>query len=168
MCFWFHVNIKCSNFERLDMSLGVNKISFAAAEPPRPSQVTTAGGASNTQLLKQCGPKDSVCFKGDNDIDNTKMSEMEKKEMVRSARSKAAGWSIFGGMFSTLYYGLRSENKVARKYGLDPIEDKPLIKTIKTQQMLWTLPSCLPGVGLLGGIVSWLYNKNMDAASVDL
>lgn len=167
MCFWFHVNIKCSNFERLDMSLGVNKISFAAAEPPRPSQVTTAGGASNTQLLKQCGPKDSVCFKG-SDGEGDKMTELEKKEMIRSARSKAAGYAIFGGPFSTLYYGLRSENKVARKYGLDPIDDRALVKTIKTQQMLWTLPACIPGVGLLGGIVGWLYNKNMAPESIDV
>ena len=38
------------------MSLSVNSVSFAGTEP-HPSQVKTAGGVQNTNLLKQCGPK---------------------------------------------------------------------------------------------------------------
>lgn len=150
------------------MSLGVNQISFAGTEnPTRPSQVKTAGGAQNTQLLKQCGPKDEVCFKGEEKA-YTPLTDADKKEIIRSARTKAAGWAIFGGPFSTLYYGLRSNKTIAEKYDLDLEKEKGLIKEIKTQQMLWTIPACLPGVGILPGIISWLYNKNMNSDNIDL
>ena len=163
-----------NGLERLYMSLGVNRISFAGTEPPRPSQVTTAGGASRTQLLKQNGLKDTVTFRGENDDEQgSKLTDDERKELIRTARSKSSGcaclWSLLGlGWTSVLYYGLRSDNKVARKYGLDPQEDKKLVKTIKTQQMLWSLPAALPFVGILPGLVAWLYNKNMDSSGIDV
>lgn len=148
------------------MSLSVNAVSFKGTDTQtRPSQVKTAGTTS-TNLLNQCGPKDSVCFKGDEK--DTGLTELEKKEIVRSARSNASGWAIVGGPISLLYYGMRSNLTVAKKYQLDPEEDKALIKEIKTQQMLWTIPACVPGLGIIPGVVSWLYNQNMNPENIDL
>jgi len=45
-------------------------------------------------------------------------------------------------------------------------KDKKLIKQIKNEQMLWTLPSAIPGLGLIPGVVSYLYNRNMDASGI--
>lgn len=149
------------------MSLSVNSVTFAGTEP-RPSQVKTAGGAQNTQLLKQCGGKDEVCFKGGKKQELAPLTDSEKKEIIRSARTKAAGWAFFFGPFSTAYYALRSNNTIAEKYELDKEQDKALIKEIKTQQAMWTLPSILPGVGIITGGIAWLYNKNMDAEKIDL
>lgn len=148
------------------MSLSVNAVNFKGTDAQtRPSQVKTAG-ATQTNLLNQCAPKDSVCFKGE--TKDNGLTELEKKEIVRSARSNAAGWAIFGGPISLLYYGMRSNLTVAKKYQLDPEEDKPLIKEIKTQQMLWTIPACIPGLGIIPGLVSWLYNQNMNPENIDL
>ena len=53
-----------------------------------------------------------VIFK---DFQSKKLSDPEKKELILKARTKAAGWAFFGEAFSTLYYGLRSNNTVAKK-----------------------------------------------------
>ena len=119
----------------------------------------------NTNLLAQDAPKDSVSFSGKSES----MSDDDKKELILKARTKAAGYAFWGGPFSTLYYGLRSDEKIARKYNLDPIEDKKLVKKIKKEQFLWTLPSLIPGVQLLAGAGAYLYNKCVaDPSDIDL
>lgn len=142
------------------MSLGVNKVNFTGSA--QCSGTAKAKAVENTNLLKQNAPADSVNFKGSD------IAEEDQKEIIRSARTKAAGWAIFGGIFSTLYYGLRSNKTVAEKYNLDEKKDKSLIKEIKNQQMLWTLPSMVPAVGLVTGLAAWLYNKNLDPEKIDL
>ena len=57
--------------------------------------------SQNTNLLKQSSNCDSVSFNGK----ESKMSDEEKKELILKARTKAAGYAVFGGPFSTLYYG---------------------------------------------------------------
>lgn len=125
------------------------------------------GKSHSTNLLKQSANQDSVSFSGQAD----KMSDEAKKELILKARTKASGYAVFGGPFSTLYYGLRSDEKVARKYNLDPVEDKKLVKQIKREQMLWTLPSAVASILIGGGPVigggaltlvgvgTYLYNK---------
>ena len=41
-----------------------------------------------------------------------------KQEILQKARQTAAGWSVFGEAISTLYFGLRSNKAVAKKYNL--------------------------------------------------
>ena len=110
---------------------------------------------ANTNLLKGDAPTDTVNFKG------KERTEAESKEIVRKARTTAAGWSIFGGIFSTLYYGLRSDDTV------DPKADKKLIKQIKKDQTLCTLPSAI-FYTIIPGLVTYLYCNNMDADKIDL
>ena len=131
-----------------------------------------ADKCQNTNLLKQSAANDSVSFSGK----ESKMSDDEKKELILKARTKAAGYAVFGGLFSTLYYGLRSDEKVARKFDLDPVEDKKLVKQIKKEQMLWTLPSAIAstlfgggaviggGALTLVGVGTYLYNKCVASA----
>ena len=116
---------------------------------------------ANTNLLKGDAPTDAVNFKG------KERTEAESKEIVRKARTTASGWSIFGGIFSTLYYGLRSDGTVAEKYDLDPKADKKLIKQIKKDQTLCTLPSAI-FYTIIPGLVTYLYCNNMDADKIDL
>ena len=84
-------------------------------------------GAVNTNLISQKAPQDSVNFKGR----SAEMSDAEKQELILKARTKAAGYAFWGGAISSLYYGLRSDEKVAKKYNLDPVEDKDLVKKLK-------------------------------------
>ena len=145
------------------MSLGVNKVSF--------SGVSNVNNTTQTEGVKNIGngyhanqglQADTV------DFQSRKLSDTEKKELILKARTKAAGWAFFGGSLSTLYYALRSDNTVAKKFNLDPDNDKALIKHIKREQMLWTLPSIIPGLGFIGGLAAYIYNKNCDANDIDL
>ena len=118
----------------------------------------------NTHLLKQDAPTDSVELS--NKESKSALSKEDKQEILQKAKTKAAGWSVFGGVFSTLYYGLRSDKKVAEKHGLDPEADKAFVKQIKREQMISTLPGAIfEGVG---GVISWLYNKNRDASKLEV
>lgn len=147
------------------MSLSVNKVAFAGTQNVgNVSNVNSAKKAElKTNLLAQEGEKDSVSFKGGKEL-----SETEQKELILKARTKAAGYSFWFGPFSVLYYGLRSDDTVAKKYDLDPKEDKKLIKKIKNEQLLWTLPACIPGVSLVAGGAAYIYNKNCDADKINL
>ncbi len=111
--------------------------------------------------LERTPKKDTVSFSG-----NSELTDSEKKELIAKARCKASGWSIFGGIFSTAYYGLRSDEKIAKKYNLDAEKDKKLIKEIKSQQTLWTLPGALLPGG--GGVAAWLYNNAVNPEKIDL
>ena len=115
--------------------------------------------ASELKLMDQ-PQQDTVSFSGRSD----EMSDLDKKELILKARTSAAGWSVFFSGFSTLYYAMRSDNTVAKKYDLDPIEDKKLIKQIKKEQVIHTIP------GLLElGLVGYIYNKCFaNAEDIDL
>ena len=110
-------------------------------------------------------PNDSVEFSKPEKTASEKTVE-QKQEILQKARTRAAGWSILFGIFDTLYYGLRSDKTVAKQFDLDVDKDKKFIKNIKKQQMLCTLPSMIPYVGLVSGTACWLYNKNMDSDKI--
>lgn len=123
-----------------------------------------ADKVENTNLLKQDAPEDSFEFEHKNN--GAELSKEDKQEILQKAKAKAAGWSVFGEGFSTLYYGLRSDKTIAKKYDLDEKADKAFIKQIKREQMKSTLPGLLfPG---MGGVISWLYNKNRDASNLEV
>lgn len=99
--------------------------------------------------------------------DNIELSKEAKQEIVKKAKTKAAGWSTFFGFINTLQYGLRSDKKVAEKFNLDKEKDADLIKTIKREQVKSTIPAVIGGffgVGLITGAITWLHHKNADAA----
>lgn len=135
---------------------GVKSVGFTAK----------ADKVENTNYLKQDAAEDSFEFEHKNN--GAALSKEDKQEILQKARSKAAGYSVFGGIFSTLYYGLRSDKKVAKKYDLDVEKDKKFIKQIKKEQTLWTLPASIPGMGILPGIVSYVYNKNLDPSDLEV
>ncbi len=140
--------------------LGVNGVNGVNGANP----AFKANEVKNTSYLKQDAPTDSLEF--EHKAGRKALSKEDKQEVVRSARTTAAGWSLFGGFASTLYFGLRSDKTVAKKYDLDVKEDKKLIKQIKREQILWTLPSCIQGLGAVPGFVAWMYNKNMDSSKI--
>jgi hypothetical protein len=126
---------------------------------------TGLGEVEKQNPVKFDTPNDSIELSSKNS--STKTTE-EKQEILQKARTKAAGWSILFTFFDTLYYGLRSDKKVAKQFDLDPQKDKNFIKTIKRQQMLSTLPSLIPGLGIIPGAVCWLYNKNLDPSKLEV
>lgn len=118
----------------------------------------------NTNLLKQEAPLDS--FEKEHKENKAPLSKEDKQEILLKAKTKAAGWSIFGEAFSTLYYGLRSDKTVAKKFDLDPEQDKKFIKQIKKEQVLSTLPGAIfPGGG---GVIAYIYNKTRDASDMNI
>ncbi len=94
------------------------------------------------------------------------LTKADKQQILSKARAKAAGWSILGEFVSTIYYGLRSDKTVARKFDLDPEKDKEFIKKIKRDQMIATLPGAI--VPSVGGIFAYLYCKNQDTSKIDV
>lgn len=141
------------------MSFEVNKVSFSGKlNSVANTNAINKPQAVNTSLLSKIS-KDTLNLKG------KELSEDKKKELVLKARTTASGYSFFFGPFSLLYYGLRSDKKVAKKYNLDPVADEKLVKSIKRQQLLWTIPGSL--AFFLGG-VAYLYNKNADASKIEL
>ena len=124
-------------------------------------QTFRASEAQNTNLLKQDAPVDTAEFSKE----KKELTKEDKQEIARKARTTAAGWATFGGIFSTLYYAFRSDEKVAKKYDLDPEKDKAFIRDIKSAQVKWTLP------GILGpelGVVGWIYNKVRNPNKIDV
>lgn len=144
------------------MSLSVNKIAFSGSVNNVSNVNSTNKTANNNTNLLQQQNFDSVNFKG------KELTDEEKKELVLKARTKAAGYSFWFGPLSVLYYGLRSDKTVAQKYDLDQQADKKLIKKIKNEQLLWTLPACIPGMSIVTGGAAYLYNKNCDADKIEL
>lgn len=129
------------------MSMNVNPVSF--------SGVSKAQSAGASQSISKAA---NVSFGEEQDAvqltkKETALTKEAKRELIHKARSKAAGYSCFGGVWSTLYYGLRSDKKVAEKYNLDEKEDKALIKKMKQEQLLFTLPAVI-GLGIVGYIMA--------------
>ena len=136
--------------------MNVTPVSFAGMQGVANVKECCEPKQVSSMKLQDQPQKDTVNFCGKSDS----MSDSEKQELILKARTSAAGWSCFGAGISTLYYAMRSDNTVAKKYDLDPVEDKKLIKQIKKEQVLHTIPS------LLGfGIVGYIYNKCFANAS---
>lgn len=138
------LNVSGVNFANPVSSLkAVNGVSFKANE-------------ENNIDLKE----DSV------EISRPELSTRDKQKIIKEACQKAAGYAIFGGIFSTLYYALRSDKKVARKYNLDPVKDKDLVKQIKNDQTIWTLAGAL--LPAAGGIIAYIVAANKNSKNIEI
>lgn len=96
-----------------------------------------------------------------------KLSVEQRQLMLHESKITASGWSALLGGLSTLYYGLRSNATIAEKFNLNVKEDGDLIKNIRKEQIIATLPSVIGhfffGVGhIVPGGLAWLYFRNIE------
>lgn len=143
--------------------LADNKYAVAVNNGNMGAYVTDKAGV---EALKEKYNKSKDTVEISDKTDKKTLTTEDKQELLQKARQKAAGYSVFGSFWSTLYYGLRSDEKVARKYNLDVNEDKKLIKQIKREQVYSTLPALIPGWQLVGGTISYIYNRNVDPSDI--
>lgn len=122
--------------------------------------------ADNQEILAMKAEMPEDSFEIQHKEGKRELTKADKQEIIQKARAKAAGWSIFGEGFSTLYYALRSDKTIAKKFDLDLKEDKKLIKQIKRDQTLATLPAVVPGLGSAGALVAYIYCKNQDPEDI--
>ncbi len=141
--------IKISQSPRI---LNTSNVSFASKVKEDKTNVSKENKGDTFEMQDKNNKKD--------------LSIENKQQIISKARSKAAGWSILFGVFSTLYYGLRSDKTVAKRFDLDKEKDQKLIKKIKRDQMLATLPGALTTA--LGGVIAYIYCKNQDADKISV
>ena len=122
--------------------------------------------ADNQEILAMKAEMPEDSFEIQHKEGKRELAKADKQAIIQKARAKAAGWSIFGEGFSTLYYALRSDKTIAKKFDLDLKEDKKLIKQIKRDQTLATLPAVVPGLGSAGALVAYIYCKNQDPEDI--
>lgn len=122
--------------------------------------------ADNQEILAMKAEMPEDSFEVQHKEGKRELTKADKQVIIQKARAKAAGWSIFGEGFSTLYYALRSDKTIAKKFDLDLKEDKKLIKQIKRDQTLATLPAVVPGLGSAGALVAYIYCKNQDPEDI--
>lgn len=122
--------------------------------------------ADNKEILAMKAEMPEDSFEVQHKEGKRELTKADKQAIIQKARAKAAGWSIFGEGFSTLYYALRSDKTIAKKFDLDLKEDKKLIKQIKRDQTLATLPAVVPGLGSAGALVAYIYCKNQDPEDI--
>lgn len=122
--------------------------------------------ADNQEILAMKAEMPEDSFEIQHKEGKKELTKADKQAIIQKARAKAAGWSIFGEGFSTLYYALRSDKTIAKKFDLDLKEDKKLIKQIKRDQTLATLPAVVPGLGSAGALVAYIYCKNQDPEDI--
>ncbi|GEM_PF-3488509 len=122
--------------------------------------------ADNQEILAMKAEMPEDSFEIQHKEGKRELTKADKQAIIQKARAKAAGWSIFGEGFSTLYYALRSDKTIAKKFDLDLKEDKKLIKQIKRDQTLATLPAVVPGLGSAGALVAYIYCKNQDPEDI--
>lgn len=122
--------------------------------------------ADNQEILAMKAEMPEDSFEIQHKEGKRELTKADKQEIIQKARAKAAGWSIFGEGLSTLYYALRSDKTIAKKFDLDLKEDKKLIKQIKRDQTLATLPAVVPGLGSAGALVAYIYCKNQDPEDI--
>ena len=128
------------------MSLGVNGVNSLSSA----YSVNQVGEVKASKPVTfQANRSDELEYDTFEHFDKGELSTREKQKLIKKARANATGWAIFGSVFSTAYYGLRSDKTIAKKYDLDLQKDKDLIKQIKKEQTLWTLTGLLPGAGPL-------------------
>ncbi|MBR3889415.1 hypothetical protein IKJ53_02770 [bacterium] len=141
----------------------MDNISFNPMQSVNFAKAKKVAKTENTNLLKTDAPTDSVEISKQN---KKELTLEDKQVILQKARQTAAGWSVFGEAISTLYFGLRSNKAVAKKYDLDVERDKKLIKQIKKEQTIATLPGAVvPGIG---GIVAYIYCRNTDSSEIDV
>jgi hypothetical protein len=104
-------------------------------------------------------------FQLENDSEVKKLSIKDKQKILYNARKDAAWWSIVGGPFSFLYYGLSSKKTIAKKYDLNVEQDKKFIKQIRKEQAIAAAPSVIWG---LGGLFSYIHCKATDPESIEI
>ncbi len=122
--------------------------------------------ADNQEILAMKAEMPEDSFEIQHKEGKRELTKADKQAIIQKARAKAAGWSIFGEGFSTLYYAFRSDKTIAKKFDLDLKEDKKLIKQIKRDQTLATLPAVVPGLGSAGALVAYIYCKNQDPEDI--
>ena len=122
--------------------------------------------ADNQEILAMKAEMPEDSFEIQHKEGKRELTKADKQAIIQKARAKAAGWSIFGEGLSTLYYALRSDKTIAKKFDLDLKEDKKLIKQIKRDQTLATLPAVVPGLGSAGALVAYIYCKNQDPEDI--
>jgi hypothetical protein len=144
--------------------LSVSGVSNAnMARPVNFGNVQKTDRAEEATYIDKNNQEDSVEIQHLEGAHN--LTKADKQEILKKARQTAAGWSIFGSQFSLLYFALRSDKTIAKKYDLDVEKDKKLINQIKRQQTLATLPSLVIGVG---GLASYIYCKITDPDTINV
>lgn len=123
-----------------------------------------ANNAANVGAVEHENPEDSLEFQ--HKKQGKELTVEDKQQILKKARTNAAGWSILGQIISTGYYALRSDKTVAEKYDLDVEKDKDFIKKIKHDQMLATLPGALLPAG--GGLLAYLYCSTQPPSKIDV
>ena len=128
------------------MSLGVNGVNSLTSA----YSVNQVGDVKASKSINfQSKRSDELEYDMFEYSDKKELTTRDKQKLIKKARANATGWAILGSVFSTAYYGLRSDKTIAKKYDLDLQKDKDLIKQIKKEQTLWTLTGLLPGAGPL-------------------
>ena len=145
---------------------GVSNYSPANYVNFRGKAEKTEALADNQEILAMKAEMPEDSFEVQHKEGKRELTKADKQEIIQKARAKAAGWSIFGEGLSTLYYALRSDKTIAKKFDLDLKEDKKLIKQIKRDQTLATLPAVVPGLGSAGALVAYIYCKNQDPEDI--
>lgn len=140
------------------MSMSIRPI--AATNVSNVSKISANNVAFKANEEKPAEKADTV------EISKKELTTEDKQNILKKARQKAAGYAFFGSFWSSLYYGLRSDEKVAKKYNLDVEKDKSLVKQIKREQFYATLPSVIPGMQFVGGAVAYIYCRNTDPADI--
>lgn len=151
-----------------DMGLSVSGVNYSVPmfRANAVSDVNDSAPISRTNSVEAAN---KVAFRGELEHDTvelstqgSELSKERKQSIAKSARKNAAGWSILGGVISTIYYATRSNKTIAEKYNLDVEKDKAFIKQIKNDQTIWTIPGAI-GCGILGWIVAACIGKeNID------
>lgn len=122
--------------------------------------------ADNQEILAMKAEMQEDSFEIQHKEGKRELTKADKQEIIQKARTKAVGWSIFGGAFSTLYYAFRSDNTIAEKFDLDKEQDKKLIKKIRRDQTIGTLAgACLPFVG---GLAAYIYCRTQDPEDIEV
>ncbi len=140
---------------------GVNSLGYVYAANP----TDTVNGVNASKPINfQAKAKDNQEQDTFDYSQNRELSVKEKQKIIKKARANATGWAILGSVFSTAYYGLRSDRTIAEKYNLDLQKDNDLIKQIKKEQTLWSLTGILPGGGPLIAfiVVNCLNSDNIE------
>ncbi len=145
---------------------GVSNYSPANYVNFRGKAEKTEALADNQEILAMKAEMPEDSFEVQHKEGKRELTKADKQAIIQKARAKAAGWSIFGEGLSTLYYALRSDKTIAKKFDLDLKEDKKLIKQIKRDQTLATLPAVVPGLGSAGALVAYIYCKNQDPEDI--
>ena len=131
----------------------MNSVNFNPSMNTVSFKKKSADKVENTNYLKQ-------------ESEGDRFTKEDRQAMVKKAKTKAAGWSVFGGAWSTLYYGLRSDKKIAKKFDLDAEQDKALIRQIRNEQVTATLPGAFSR-GVFG-FFNWIHHKTKDASKYEV